>query len=397
MASPATAVHAIALGTFPGALGMDFDVNRPIIISEIGVFDSSSNGLSNPISARLYNRAAPGVPLATLIFNPGDPDSVVGGSRFKVLGSPITLPQGFQGSIVAEGYSAAEPNGNQGSGSLGLTTNSAGGAISFVGGGRFDGTVTPGTFPANIDGGPANRYAAGTFNFAPTADISVGNVPLIQSTAAALFSQGGFPVGAAVDGNPIPAVGTGWAGSVNPLPDVAPSNIGVFETLNFITSPGGDSLLTFNITSGGFGTHTVGRFRISATTDAQSEFANGLASGGDVTANWTVLDALTLTSSNPTTVLTKLGDGSILASGGIAEVETYTIRATSAGLDGITGFRIELIEDPSFPANGPGRASNGNYVLSEFTVSTQIAAPEPATAALLALGSFALLRRRRNA
>ncbi len=64
-----------------------------------------------------------------------------------------------------------------------------------------------------------------------------------------------------------------------------------------------------------------------------------------------------------------LDDGSILASGKVPEQETYTL---VADLDrpGITGIRLEAMPDPSLPAHGPGRASNGNFVLSEFTIAT---------------------------
>jgi hypothetical protein len=72
------------------------------------------------------------------------------------------LAAGFQGSIVAWGYGGAEKNGNDGS-SPDWTTDDGGGLISFVGTARF--SVTPGAFPTSIDGGPENRYAAGTFQY----------------------------------------------------------------------------------------------------------------------------------------------------------------------------------------------------------------------------------------
>ncbi len=63
-----------------------------------------------------------------------------------------------------------------------------------------------------------------------------------------------------------------------------------------------------------------------------------------------------------------LDDGSVLAVGGTAaDKDTYTISADT-DRRGITGIRLEALDDPSLPAKGPGRASNGNFVLSEFTV-----------------------------
>src|SRR5438093_11694657 len=102
---------------------MDFNVERNITITRLGVFDSGSNGLGLPITARLYDRDA-GIEITSLAFTPEDPGDLIGGSRFKdIPGGGLQIPAGFQGTIVAEGYGAAELNGNQGLGSLYITTN----------------------------------------------------------------------------------------------------------------------------------------------------------------------------------------------------------------------------------------------------------------------------------
>jgi hypothetical protein len=148
------------------ALGMDFDVELDILVTRIGVFDSGSDGLFSPITARLYDRDDPTVEVGAVDFTPEDPGDLVGGSRFKEFS--LDLPAGFHGSIVASGYNAAELNGNSFSADanpLGLSLNDGGCAILFTGGGRFgsDGV----SFPASPDTGPPNRYAAGTFEFIP--------------------------------------------------------------------------------------------------------------------------------------------------------------------------------------------------------------------------------------
>ncbi|MCA9271019.1 MAG: hypothetical protein KDA41_21205, partial [Planctomycetales bacterium] len=94
-------------------------------------------------------------------------------------------------------------------------------------------------------------------------------------------------------------------------------------------------------------------------------------------------------------------DLSLLASGPAASVETYTITALT-DLTAITGFRIEMLDDPSLPSGGPGRASNGNFVLLEFAVSHQALIPEPGSVALwslvsLAVGAFVWRQKRRGA
>ncbi|MDP7572097.1 MAG: hypothetical protein QF391_10875, partial [Myxococcota bacterium] len=48
-------------------------------------------------------------------------------------------------------------------------------------------------------------------------------------------------------------------------------------------------------------------------------------------------------------------------------------------LVGITGVRLEALSDPSLPAEGPGRAKNGNFVLNEFTLSA-VPLTDPAAA-----------------
>jgi hypothetical protein len=84
------------------------------------------------------------------------------------------------------------------------------------------------------------------------------------------------------------------------------------------------------------------------------------------TTKWTVLD-FDDARSMAGTLLTKQGDLSILASDKNPTPETYvlTVKAPAAG---ITGYRLEVLADPSLPGKGPGRAANGNFVLNEFKV-----------------------------
>jgi len=70
----------------------------------------------------------------------------------------------------------------------------------------------------------------------------------------------------------------------------------------------------------------------------------------------------------------KLDDQSLLAAGSNPPFSVYTITAKT-DLTNITGFRLEALTDPNLPASGPGRAPNGNFVLSEFTV--EAAPPSP--------------------
>ena len=146
--------------------GMTFDVTKPVVVSQLGVFDSGGDGFHGPLTVALYNRATQSA-LATLTFTPAAPGTLAGGSRFLPLAAPITLPPGFQGMIVAGGFTSADPAGN-----ANIPTPKAAPAWSVdTGLGRlaFRGSFfTPGAgYPAIVDGSPyPNVYAAGSFLFA---------------------------------------------------------------------------------------------------------------------------------------------------------------------------------------------------------------------------------------
>lgn len=208
--------------------------------------------------------------------------------------------------------------------------------------------------------------------------------------ATATFSQsafGDFSIARAINGTT--ADDLGWA----IYPNVSTSQTAVFETVSDIGFAGG-SELTFTLTQTHAGTtqHLVGRFRLSVTTDARSEFADGLSSGGDVTASWTVLASSSALSQNGQT-LTQQGDNSLLASGAIPAMDIYTVTAITS-LTGITGIRLEVLADASLPSNGPGLAPNGNFVLSELSVSIA-AVPEPVSGGVAGLVLLAGVAARR--
>ncbi len=59
-------------------------------------------------------------------------------------------------------------------------------------------------------------------------------------------------------------------------------------------------------------------------------------------------------------------DHSLVASGKRADTDTYTLSFTNEMAD-LVGLRIEALPHDSLPAKGPGRADNGNFVLTEVT------------------------------
>ncbi|MEZ5325567.1 MAG: hypothetical protein R3F19_10940 [Verrucomicrobiales bacterium] len=161
---------------FGGTLGMDFDVTYAIQVDSLGAFDSGSDGFALPITVELWSRDDFDTPddpsdddgdqiLASVDFEEGDTGTAIGGSRFLDLSEPVTLAPGAY-TIVAFGYGPGEPNFNLGGaagGPAGLKVTDSRG-IRFTGGGRF-GDPGPEVFPFNADGGPFNRYGAGTFSF----------------------------------------------------------------------------------------------------------------------------------------------------------------------------------------------------------------------------------------
>ncbi len=145
-----------------GSLGMDFDVNSPITITAMGVFNSGQSGITGTLSAEIFN-VTTGLPVAgTLVSLTGTQGTLIDGSRFLSI-TPVTLPVGDY-SIVSWGYSSTDPDGNYTDPPPSTILNDDGGAISFVGSGRYSPAGTGGTFPTIIDGGAADQFYAGTFD-----------------------------------------------------------------------------------------------------------------------------------------------------------------------------------------------------------------------------------------
>lgn len=97
------------------------------------------------------------------------------------------------------------------------------------------------------------------------------------------------------------------------------------------------------------------------------------AEKGKPSTPWLTLESTSATGRVP---LKKLADGSLLAGGKAESTDTYTITARTSQKS-ITAIRIEALSDPSLPKAGPGRAPDGNFCLTEITLS---AVPANATA-----------------
>ncbi|MBT5123700.1 MAG: DUF1553 domain-containing protein [Planctomycetaceae bacterium] len=87
---------------------------------------------------------------------------------------------------------------------------------------------------------------------------------------------------------------------------------------------------------------------------------------------WVVPPSVAVSSKHGTT-FKKLADASWLAEGPNESSEIYTI---TVDMPSISGFRLEVLPDDSLPVKGPGRADNGNFVLTMVTAEVRRAGTE---------------------
>ena len=88
---------------------------------------------------------------------------------------------------------------------------------------------------------------------------------------------------------------------------------------------------------------------------------------GKTVEPWRVLDMTTFKSNGGATI-TKQGDGSLIVNGKAPPIDTYVFTATITQPT-ITAIRLEALSDPSLIKGGPGRAANGNFALTNFTIT----------------------------
>jgi hypothetical protein len=191
-------IVAVLNGNNPGIqnygndLGLDFTVNAPIRVTELGAFDNGNpnllsgvNGTSG-ITVGIFNTTTGLQVGPSVTFTPTNAGTQINGDAF--LPTDITLLDGNY-TIVAYNDGNYNQNGNASTPNPTSTENSGGGLISFVGGGRFSGTESGLAFPTNPDGGPSNRYDVGTFEFVQAPEpatmsfVSLGIIGLVLAAS----------------------------------------------------------------------------------------------------------------------------------------------------------------------------------------------------------------------
>lgn len=155
--------RAIGVQNWTGALGMDFNVNSAIRLTQLGAYDSGANGFAGPVQVGIFSRTTQSlVGLSATLTTANTTTSGDGLNRYFDV-TDFDLGPG-QYSIVAVGFDSFDLNGNTGFGGVPPTIDTGGGLISFVGVSRYTSNTSL-VFPTTLDGGPANRYDAGTFQF----------------------------------------------------------------------------------------------------------------------------------------------------------------------------------------------------------------------------------------
>jgi hypothetical protein len=181
----------------------NFYVARPITINALGAFDSMAGGFkgSGIIKVQLYqqqNSDKGDQLLETVTFDAGSPGSLDGCFRYKNLAVPLTLLPGVY-TITVSGFDKQNKEYNftlppsESSYQPTMSLNDGGGLIQFLGCNRFH-SGDPGKNSAqekNI--GPANRFAAVSFQFSAAAPYAS---PFAADYAALMNGITTFPVDA---------------------------------------------------------------------------------------------------------------------------------------------------------------------------------------------------------
>lgn len=113
-----------------GTLGLNFDVNAPIVITSLGVFDDSSDGLQATLAVTIFDRATQQQLFSPVIFSSGTANT--GNEYIFQSIAPLILRRGAY-QLAAWNYDANEQNYNNSGPGGPITFNDLGGRLTAVG------------------------------------------------------------------------------------------------------------------------------------------------------------------------------------------------------------------------------------------------------------------------
>jgi hypothetical protein len=162
---------------FSGNLALNFDVNSPITVTALGVFNADGSGfISGTIDVAIFDSG--GTEVVGPVAFQGNYTPGPGSDVFQSITSVNLGPGSYK--VVAVGFSETDLNGNANLGSPGPTLNTGGGALTFTGASYDSNTVLDS--PTTCVGCPAApspqniQFNAGTFEY-ETAAVSATPEP----------------------------------------------------------------------------------------------------------------------------------------------------------------------------------------------------------------------------
>jgi hypothetical protein len=147
---------------WPGNLALDFNVNSPVLVTELGVFNTSGTGMINgSIQVVIYNTLNDSEVTPVVTFHGTYTPGALGFDVFQPI-APVTLPVGSY-QVDAVGFSATDLDGNRNYGTTGPVLNDDGGRLTFTGAAWDGNTILD--HPPSCPGCafPQTQFDAGTF------------------------------------------------------------------------------------------------------------------------------------------------------------------------------------------------------------------------------------------
>lgn len=205
------------------------------------------------------------------------------------------------------------------------------------------------------------------------ADSQAASVKLVKAEAD--FSQSGFPVAKAIDGDGK----TGWA-IANPKSQTNVKRTATFYFEKPLSFAAG-TVLHIKLEQNFGKAHTIGKLRVSVGRPVQDNrpmqvrrneaieqgFAEWLKQERARTVPWQILKPAAMKAN--LAYLALQPDDSVFASGDQSKSDTYELTVKVPA--GTTALRLEALPDDRLPAHGPGatfyEGTKGDFFLSEFT------------------------------